>query len=373
MKVFHILSNPGIGGIEGMLSELIPKIDKNSCDMRVVNMRSESKAYPLWDKTNVPYCKLKTPSKLLLGSIFGFIKLLRKEKPDILEIYGLRANIIGRLAGKLAGVPVIITGVLSTDDWRKWYHVWLDRATGWAVDSWIANSKACKKSVVDREKYPPERISVIYDGIDISYWTKVDENSDRERLRREWGFSEDNIVFVTVANLRPDKGVQFLIEAIPAVLDKQPKSCFVLVGSDWMGGKLQNRCKQLGIENAVIFTGFRRDIHAIYQAADAAVLPSLREGLPICLIEAMSMELPIVASMVSGIPELVVEGQTGLLVPSRNIEALTIALQTIGQNEIMRMEMGKAGKKRVRENFTIERMAKELIEYYDKKLTEARK
>lgn len=364
-KVFHLVSNPGIGGIEGMLSVLIPKIDKTKCDVRVVNMRSESKAYLLWDQTGVPYYKLKTPSRILLGSTFGLIKLLRKEKPDVLEIYGLRANIIGRIAGKLAGMPVIVTGVLSTDDWRKWYHVWLDRATGWAVKGWIANSYACKKSLVDREKYSPERISVMYDGIDTSYWTKIKNSSARERLRREWGFSEDNIVFVTVANLRPDKGVQYLIEAIPTVLVKQPKARFVLVGSDWMGGTLQINCRQLGIENAVTFTGFRRDIRDIYQAGDATILPSLREGLPICLIEAMSMELPVIATAVSGTPELVDNGYTGYLIAPRDSQQLAEKVIKLSENGELRRKFGLAGRKKVCEKFEIKRMINELLKYYN--------
>ncbi len=373
MRVFHLLSNPSIGGIEAMLSELIPGIDETQWDMHVVNMRTESKAYQLWDAANVKYFTLRTPGRLLLTSIFGLARLLRRERPDVLEVYGLRSNIIGRLAGKLAGVPIIITGVLSTDDWRKWYHVWVDRATRWAVDSWIANSRACKQSLVDREKHPADRITVIYDGIDALRWTSTNKRYAREKLRSEWGFSENDIVFATIANLRPDKGVQYLVEAIPAVLDKQPTARFVLVGHDWMGGKLQCRCRQLGIETAVIFTGFRRDIDAIYEAADATVLPSLREGLPICLIEAMSMELPVIATAVSGTPELVINGQTGLLIPPRDVGALAGAIITMAADAPKRAEMGKLGRERVLREFSIERMASQLLAYYKGRLNVASK
>jgi glycosyltransferase involved in cell wall biosynthesis len=364
-KVFHILSNPGIGGIEGMLSELIPKVDKAVFDMQIVNMRSESEAYQLWDRTNVPYYRLGTPGKLLLGSILELVKLLRKESPNVVQIYGLRANIIGRLAAKITSVPLILTGVVSTDDWRKWYHVWLDRATGWTVNGWIANSQACKKSLVEREKYRPERISVIYDGIDISYWTKDNKSPVRKKLRKQWGNSDDDIVFVTVANLRPDKGVQFLIEAIPTVFHKQPKARFVLVGSDWMGGRLQARCKQLGIENIVIFAGFRRDIRDIYHAADITILPSLREGLPICLIEAMSMELPVIATSVGGTLELVQNGQTGILIEAGNVDAICKAVIEMAADTQKRRQMGMIGRQRVTKMFSIDRMIKQLLNFYE--------
>jgi glycosyltransferase involved in cell wall biosynthesis len=371
IKVFHILSNPSIGGIEGMLSELVPRIDSARCDMRVVNMRSKSMAYELWDQAGTPYHKLKTPGKLLLGSVIGLARLLHREKPDVVEIYGLRANIIGRLAAKIARVPVILTGVLSTDDWRKWYHVWLDRATSWAVKGWIANAHACKQSLIEREKHPADRIRVIYDGIDVNYWTRNSDTSTRLAFRDSWGYNEDNIVFVTIANLRPDKGVQFLIEAIPEVVRKCSNVRFVLVGLDMMGGQLQRRCKQLKIEYAVTFAGFRKDIRDIYEAADATVLPSLREGLPICLIEAMSMELPVVATAVSGTPELVNDGVTGVLVPPKDVEALAKPLIKIASNSEQRKRMGLAAKRRVCEMFTIERMIEELLDYYQRQFESA--
>jgi len=349
-----------------MLSNLIPRIDVRKWDIRIVNLRDDSKAYDLWDKSGVKYFRMKTPGKFLLGSVLSLAKVLKRERVNIVEIYGLRANIIGRLAAKLAGVPVILTGILSTDDWRRWNHVLVDRLTSWAVDGWVANSEACKRSQINREKHPEERITVIYDGIDVDSWIHQGEDI-RNEMRQKWGYNKQNLIFVTIANLRPDKGVQYLVEAIPAVVERIPEARFVLVGSDWMGGKLQARCKELSINDKVLFTGFCSDIHRIYHAADVVVLPSLREGLPICLIEAMSMELPVVASAVSGVPELVIERQTGLLVPSKDVKALTETLLCIGQDGKMRIEMGQAGRKRVREKFTIERMANELTGYYEKK------
>jgi len=373
LRVFHILSNPFIGGIEQLLSDLIPRFDPARCDMRIVNMRSESMAYDLWNQVGIRYHKLETPGKLLLGSVIGLARLLRREKVDIVEIYGLRANIIGRLAAKTAGVPVVITGVLSTDDWRKWYHVWLDRATNWAVTGWIPNAYACERSLMEREGYTAERIHVIYDGIDVSYWTRNPDPSVRSRFRKNWGYNEDNIVFVTVANLRLDKGVQFLIEAIPAVLQECAQARFLLVGIDLMAGRLQDRCKQLGIEHAVAFAGFRRDIRNIYEAADVAVLPSLREGLPICLIEAMSMELPVVATWVSGTPELVSDGDTGVLVPPGDVKVLTKALITMTSSAEQRGQMGQAARNRVCTMFAIDRMIEELLDYYQRQFRSVRR
>ena len=364
LKVFHLLSNPGIGGIEKMLSNLVPRFDRSLFDIRVVNLRSESKCYELWDRCSVRCHCLPTPGKFLLGSVPTLVRFFRREQPDIVEIYGSRAELIGRLAAKIAGVPVVLTGTLDTHDWRKWYHVWLDRITRWTVTGWIPNSEACKRRLVDIEKHPAPKINVIYDGIDVRAWTRRHDSQIRRRLREEFDCDEQTILCVMVANLRYQKGHPFLIEAVPRVLKVNPNMRFLLVGTDFLKGQLQKSCRDLDVEKAVIFAGHRLDIRDIYEAADVAVLPSLFEGLPISLIEAMSMELPVVSTTVSGIPELVVDGVTGLLVPPKDVEALTEALVKMGADPEKRSRMGRSGRQRVIEKFSIERMVKELANYY---------
>ncbi len=371
LRVFHVLTNREIGGITRMLSVLIPRADAARFDMRAVNMHDRSEAYPLWDRRGVRYHRLPAPGKFLLGSVPGLARFLRREKPDVIEVYGLRASIIARLAAAIAGVPVVLTGVISTDDWRRRHHIWLDRLTRWGVTRWVANSHACKRSLVEREKHPAERIDVIYDAIDVAHWTRRGDGTLRPALRRQWGWDDDSIVYVTVANLRPLKGVQFLIEAVPMVLAAQPRARFLLVGTDEMGGQLQHRCASLGIQDAVAFAGFQDNVRDIYEASDVAVLPSLHEGLPICLIEAMSMELPVVATAVSGTPELVDEGRTGLLVPPGDVKALGNALIRVSADPVHQERMGQAGRKCVCETFGIERMVQELEEYYERQVRSA--
>jgi glycosyltransferase involved in cell wall biosynthesis len=365
LKVFHILSNPSIGGIEQMLSELIPIIDSPTCKAQVVNMRTESKAYQLWEQKKVKYHRLKTPGKLPVCSIYSLAKLLRKEKPDIVVIYGLRANFIGRLAAKLAGTKVILSAILSTDDWRKWYHSVLDRITAWAVTGWVPNSIACMNSTIKREKFPKERFTVIYDGIDVEKWKRHNDGT-RKQIRKGLGLSDDVILCVTVGNFRYQKGYPYLIQAIPEIIKKQPQARFVFVGRGKMEEELKKKCIDLGIQDYVIFTGYREDIRQIYEGADIMVLPSVCEGLPVSLIEAMSMELPVVSTKIGGIPELVENGITGILVPPADSDALTKAIVQLASDSAQRKQMGNNARKRVCENFSMRKNASKLIEYYQK-------
>ena len=373
IKVFLLMSCPGIGGTETRLSNLLPRFDPNRIEAAFVNMRQESMCYELWDKRGIKYHRLPTPGKFLLGSIPRLVKFLRKEKPDVLEIYGLRVEIIGRLAAAIAGIPVILSASASTEDWRKWYHILLDRLTGWPVKGWIANSQACRQRLLTVEKHPAELVTVIYSGIDTAAWIRSGDKNIRDKIRREFGCKDDTILCVTVANLRNPKGHIYLIEAILAVLEENSRMRFVFVGSDFLNGQLQRRCRELGIENDVVFAGFRSDIFDIYSAADVAVLPSWYEGLPVSLMEAMSMELPVVSTTVSGIPELVVNGVTGLLVPPKQVKPLAKALIEIGSSEEKRRVMGKAGRNRILEKFLVDRVVVELTAYYEQKVYTGRK
>lgn len=366
LRVFHVLSNPTIGGIMRMVSAMVPYADPDRMDMRVVNLEDEPGPYALWSRAGIRYHRLPRPGRLLLGSVLGLARLFKREQPDVVEIYGLRANIIGRLAAAMAGVPVVLTGVISTDDWRKWYHVWLDRLTRWAVTRWVCNAEACKRSLIEREKHPADKIDVIYDAIETDKWVPTQDDTARRTLRRQWGWDDDAVVCVTVANLRPDKGIQFLIDAVPTVLSAVPRARFLLVGADEMNGELRRRCEMLGLSGIVAFAGFQDDIKPIYEACDAAVLPSLREGLPICLIEAMCMELAVVATHVSGIPELVENDVSGLLVAPRDVAALAQSLITVLSDLELRSRMGRAGRERVLKTFRIERMVEELTSYYER-------
>ncbi len=369
MRVFHLLSNPGIGGIEGMLAKLIPRMQGPDCDLRIINLRSESQAYRLWERAGIPVIPLPTPRGTYLAATRALAQVLNRAKPDLVEIYGLRANFIGRMAARMARTPVVITGVLSTDDWRQRHHVALDRWTSPWVAGWIANSQACKQSLLNRERFPEDKIAVIYDGIDVREWT-LDEahRARRSEYRQTFGFQDRDLVCVTVANLREEKGVQYLVEAAPTVLAECPFARFLIIGSDWMSGRLQRRCQELGVAPAFTFAGYRQDIRSWYAAGDIAVLPSLSEGLPLCLIEAMSMGLPVIATRVSGIPELVDHPHTGILVAPRDPAALSEAIIALAKARPQRAGMGMLGRKRVERMFTIERMIEELLACYQRML-----
>lgn len=373
VRVRHVLSNPEVGGVEQFLARCVPRFDRERFDARVINLRDESDCYRLWGESGAPFIRQRTPGKLLLGSVPALARLLRRERADVVELYGLRANVIGRLAAALAGVPIVLGGVTSTDDWRRWPHVRLDRATAWAVTGWLANSHASKRRLVERERHPADRVRVIHDGVDVQAWRRRPDGEARRRLRRQLGCSDETVLVATVANIRPAKGYPHLVEAVPLVTAARSDCRFVCAGLDMMGGAVQRRARELGVEGSIVFTGPRADVRDLYEAADIALLPSVYEGFGLSLAEAMALELPVVATEVGGIPELVQDGRTGLLVPPADPAALARAVLRLAARPELRRWLGMGGRERVARLFSLDRAVEERQRYYLEELARRRR
>ncbi len=189
---------------------------------------------------------------------------------------------------------------------------------------------------------------------------------DREKKRRELSIPPSAKVVGMVARLEAAKGHVYLLEAAREVLRVEPDALFVLVGRGHLREELEAVAARLGIGDHVVFTGFREDMLEIMATFDIFTLPSLWEGLGIVLLEAMAFRLPIVASRVGGITDVVVEGETGLLVPPRDPAALAAALVELLRDGEKRKAMGEKGYRRVAEEFRDETMNEEMLALYEK-------
>ena len=168
----------------------------------------------------------------------------------------------------------------------------------------------------------------------------------------------------TVAHLSAEKGHRILLEAVAQIVSKFPAVVFVLVGRGELMPQLQEQVRKLDIEDHVIFTGFRNDSEALTKEFDIFCLPSLSEGLSSAILVAMANSLPVIATQVGGIPELVVDGETGLLVPPNDAHRLASALRQVLDSESLRRRMGQAARRRVEKNFTLKRKLDQTEQLY---------
>jgi len=187
----------------------------------------------------------------------------------------------------------------------------------------------------------------------------------QSEIKTTWGLENGEPVVGIVGRLIPCKGHRYFLEAAKTVLEQVPRARFVIVGDGPLGPDLRRRARRLGIERQVIFTGFqRKELSSLYAIMDVLVLPSTYEPFGNVSLEAMAFGKPVVASNVGGIPEVVVDGETGLLVPPGHSASLAQAVLLLLKDKELARQMGKAGRKRLRNYFTRERAIKELEQIY---------
>jgi glycosyltransferase involved in cell wall biosynthesis len=238
--------------------------------------------------------------------------------------------------------------------WRGPHHVWAYRLLNRWVTKIVVVSESIKKMVMETEAVAPERIEVVYNGIDLKEFSGAADWT----IKKELGIKEDEKVIMHVANLKPIKGHGFLFQALAAIGKIGPKFKLVLIGKDEFNGRLQSLAKDLNISDKIIFLGKRTDVARLLPAADICVLPSLSEGMSNAILEYMLAGKPVVATNVGGNPELVREGFNGLLVEPKNAQQLEKALLSFLQDENKRRTMGQNALRLVQEEFSIDQMVR---------------
>ncbi|MBI2843798.1 MAG: glycosyltransferase family 4 protein [Armatimonadetes bacterium] len=278
--------------------------------------------------------------KLNIISVLRLLRLVRKERIDIINSHLSTAGLISSVAGRLAGVPVVATvHALNTATCFRLAH------------RVIAVSNAVKKHVVG-QGIPAERISVIYPGVDMAAFSR---NGNADSIRRELGIPPGAPVVGMVAHLTRKKGHHVLLPAVEKVLSSRPECRFLIVGTGPLDFALRVTTKRKGLGENVVFTGFRKDIRDVIESMDVVVLPSISgEGLPVSLIQAMSLSKPVVGSRLSGIPEIVEEDKTGLLVTPGDHNELAQAIMRLVGDDNLRNQMGSAARERAQRLFSLQ-------------------
>ena len=299
--------------------------------------------------------------------------LLARERVTILQTHGARANFYGRIAGRLAGVPVIISTVHNSlkdyevRSFRRGLYTFLLRLTLPLVHRIICVSDSNRRDLIDECPAAEARIQTVYNGVDPSAFLL---QPDRTKVREELGIVSGPVL-ITIARLTEAKGHRYLLQALPRLLETWPQLCCLFVGEGELHDTLQRMAMDLGVERSCRFVGIREDIAEILAAADVVVLPSLSEGFPFVLLEALAMGCPVVASQVNGVPELIEDHKTGLLVPPRDPQALATAIREVLSDSTAASKMGAAGRAVVQERFTVDHMVANTTAIFDAAMQDA--
>jgi glycosyltransferase involved in cell wall biosynthesis len=302
-----------------------------------------------------------------LTSLWRLFRLIRRERFDIVHVHTPVAAVLGRVAAKLARVPVIIHTAHGfyfhelMAPWKRRLIIWVEKLLGRCCTDMLFTvscedkDTAVKEKIVDQERV----ICINSIGVDIQRFTPSNVVIEKTRLlRRELGLQDDDKVIGFIGRLVREKGVEELFEAMGQVIREIPEAKLLVVGDTLASDRdrrtterLQELIKRNNLEDVIKFTGFREDIPELLTIMDLFVLPSHREGMPRSILEAMAAGKPVVATNIRGCREEVVHGETGYLVRVNDPCKLANAIIEIMSDKILAEQMGKAGRQRAVEFF----------------------
>lgn len=365
MGIIFIINSLHAGGAERVVSELARGIDKTRYEPTILCLHERGVYFEALKDTDVKVLCLDLPYKMRIKELLILKRYIEQFKPHIVQTFLGNPNRWGALAGKLAKVPTIVSSLRNCYYNETLIQKMFDVFCFQFVTHSISCAEAVKRFHVENKWYSGNKITTIHSGIDIS---RFSVHKNKHYIQTELGISTDCLILGTVASLIPQKGHKYLIEAAKEVIKNRNDVIFAFVGDGSLRAELEQMVTSNGLDNNIKFLGLRKDIPQLLSSFDVFVLPSLWEGLPVAVIEAMAAGLPVVASRVDGVPEIVVDGETGLLVPSKDPKSLSNALLVLLSNPDKRFETGLLGRKRVGEEFSVEAMVRKFDALYQKLL-----
>lgn len=371
MRVLHLHKMTGIGGSENHLRILLPALARAGIETRLGILVEPSKTTFLEGYAASLESQGVEVEPIPIHRHVDPLLLVRLERviasfhPDLVHTHLVHADLHGTLAARWAGLPVV-SSRHNDDPFRQGLLLGLGLR---AVDSLqtriIAISRAVAEFTERYEGVPASKLSVVRYGLPFG----LTRPTRRAEVRASWEAGDDHCLLVTVGRLVEQKGQQFLLQALARLGPLAPDGRrwkLAIVGDGPLRADLTRLAEELGVGRQVIFSGFRSDVRDVMAAADLYVHPSLWEGFGLVLLEAMAAGRAVVASRVSAIPEVVVDGVTGLLVEPREPALLAESIAGLLANPGQLSRMGYAGMERLRNAFSVERMLDETLAVYSR-------
>jgi glycosyltransferase involved in cell wall biosynthesis len=346
MRVAHVHRIRGIGGSERHLLTLLPALAELGVEPVLVGLDDPGwEVAPFYDALGVPAVHVPAPRDLDPLLAPRLRRALRAARPDVVHTHLVHADVYGALA---AGRALLVSTKHNDDPFRRGPFRHVERLLARRAARVIAITDALRRFQVETVGLPAAKVATVHYGLD--------------EPPPAWGENELELphgpIVAAIARLVPQKGVDVAVRAL-AGLD----ATLVVLGEGPERGSLEALARELGVR--LVLPGRVPDVAAVLRGADVLVHPARWEGFGLAVLEAMLCSLPVVATRVSSIPEIVVDGETGLLVPAEDAPALHAALERVLGDADLRMRLGQAGRERARREFSVERMARRTLDVYE--------
>jgi len=368
VSILYLITELNIGGAERALARTVTRLSKSRYRVSVACLYGAGAVADGIRAAGIPVIDLGAQGKWDLSVAWRLYRLLRRERPTILHTWMFHANIPGRVLGRLARVPVIVTSRRNINIGGT-LREFINRRTTWLDDKVIAVCELARQAEIEHARVPPDKVVTIYNGIDVERFSAVNPQIVAQ-VRPTFDIPADVPLVGAVGRLHRQKGFGYLVAAMAQVREHIPDVRLLLIGDGELRGELEAQARAAGLSEAAVFAGMRLNIPEILATLDVFALPSLWEGMPNVVLEAMAAGLPVVATAVGGTPEVVVNGVTGFLVPPRDPDALAKAIIRLLCDPDLRRRMGKAGRERVERFFSVERMVRATEALYEELVEE---
>lgn len=372
IRVLHIITRLIVGGAQEIALSIASGLDKDKFQVTFIS-GPEDFSKEMADKWNMGVIIIPdlirriNPIKDLIALI-RLYNFIRKYKFDIVHTHTSKVGILGRLAAKLAGAPIIF----HTPHGSIFHPIYYGPKTIFLlsrIENFVAffSNKIITCSNNEKKDFLEHKIASEDKYITINWGVKQDDflqTYDRASKRKELKIPDDAILIGNINRLVPEKGHFFCLEAFRMVLDRLPRVLLLIVGDGLLRKEIEAKINELDLNDNVIMIGHRDDVASILSGLDISLHTSIWEGTPLAIIEAMLMGKAIIATNVGGVPELIEDGVTGILVAPYDKDALAEAIIKLINNKALAKRIGEAASKRAKEKFTLKLMLEKISNLY---------
>ncbi len=362
MKILQLISSNGFFGAENMLFQLSLELKKESNVRLVVGVFKNPDNHHIevaeeYGRAGIETALFPCNGRMDFRTLYLLRAFIKERKINIVHSHGYKSDLYSFFACR--GLAVSLFSTCHNwlgDDFKMKGYAWLDRLVLRWFDRTVVVSNEVKQKII-QSGISEKRVRLISNGVNTELF---EAECSIEKIRNDLGIDHDDIVIGTVGRISPEKNHRILLEISKAIRVRYPKTRFLIIGD----GPLKKSLEAEYRSQSVIFTGLRKDVGNLYRCMDLFVLPSLTEGLPMVLLEAMASKLPVVATRVGKVGDVVVDGETGLLVTPGDETGLLKAISFLLNNMIEARKMGEKGKWRIKKCFSADRMSRAYLELY---------
>jgi glycosyltransferase involved in cell wall biosynthesis len=368
-KILYLIDGLGMGGAENLMTSYLQHLDTSFFEPYVcaLQVRDGNPIGVKLEEMGIPVDLLPVDHLRDLTALPRLIRYMRGRKIDLIHTQLEFATTFGNLASKILRIPSVCTLHTLSDpekgskERRRLVVMW------WILrhfcDRVIAVSEETRQIHLRVSGNSPEKVITLYNGIEVDAFHDL-EKEQAIHLVEQLGIPASGKILTTIAVLRPPKGIQHLIDAMPAILEAIPDAYYLIVGDGEHRAELEARAKSNKVNDHVIFAGYRSDIANLMAISHIFVLPTLGDALPTVIAEAMAASKPVIASAIGGVPEMVSDGKSGILLPAGDSQKLAEACIQLLQKTEEAEAMGKYGRQVALERFNIAEQVKKTEAIY---------